>query len=387
MDREDRRKEKALLRYQIISPLINEEFKRGEKKRCLEKLSLKEWTLSTGEVSCFSIDTIRAWLRRYHCNGFEALYDKVYLEQPSKLPMDIIEEACRLKREVPERSLDKIIMIIENLQKADPGVVRRSTLHRALQARGISMRKLPASGTKDLERFSADYANDLWQSDMLAGPWLPDPNNEGKMRRCWLYAFIDDASRLILYGRFFFKGDLPALELVFKRSLQRFGVPQRVYYDNGAVYRSIHMRSACAELGIKPPVFTKPYRPMGHGKIEAFNRFCNNNFIAETKASHISTLDELNEAFVAWLEEEYNHRPNTELGMTPHARWSRDDKRIQYIDEEKLRVAFLWREQRTPDKCGILSLFNREYKVSSLLGKKRVDIRYCPDEDLDEIEV
>jgi hypothetical protein len=63
---------------------------------------------------------------------------------------------------------------------------------------------------------TADYANDLWQADMLQGLWLPDPEKPGNMRRAHLYSFIDDASRLVLNGSCFFKGGLPALEFVLK---------------------------------------------------------------------------------------------------------------------------------------------------------------------------
>jgi hypothetical protein len=206
------------------------------------------------------------------------------------------------------------------------------------------------------------------------------------MRRTYLYAFLDDASRLLLYGRFFFKGDLPALELVFKRALQRYGRPNRVYYDNGMVFRSNHMREICAELGIHRPIHTRPYRPMGHGKIEAFNRYCVTNFIAEVKASTIRTLDQLNEAFLAWVEEEYNTRKHAELVMSPKQRWMRDVARIQYLDEQQIRIAFLWREFRTPDKTAIISLFNQKYKVIPELAKKRVEVRYDL-ERLDQIEI
>jgi len=40
------------------------------------------------------------------------------------------------------------------------------------------------------------------------------------------------------------------------------------------------------------------------GKIEAFNGFCTTNFIAEVKASNIITLDQLNEAFLVWVDED-----------------------------------------------------------------------------------
>jgi transposase InsO family protein len=343
--------------------------------------------LQSGEVITVKAETIRYWLRMYRVGGFEALKDKPRSDRGIRaIPQGLIDQACKLKLQVPERSIERIIAIMENMQLAPPGLLRRSTLHRALKARGLSKRKLTIPDRKDLDRFEADYANNLWQADMLQGPWLPDPKRPGKMRRSYLYAFIDDASRLLLDGRFSFKGDLPALELVLKRALQRYGKPSRVYYDNAMVFKAKHMQILCAELGIHRPIHTTPYRPEGHGKIEAFNRFCINNFIAEVKVSKIRTLDQLNEAFLAWVHEEYNHRKHSELGMSPKKRWLRDSSRIEYIDEEKIRVAFLWRELRTPDKTAILKLFNRSYKVSSNLAKRRVEVRYDP-EHLHQIEI
>ena len=379
--------QKALWRFQIISAYLAADPPRGKRRQMLEHLAAKTWMLESGEVVTVKTETIRYWLRIYRLGGFEALKDKPRSDQGVRaIPKEIIECACKLKCEVPERTIDRIITIMENLQMAPPGLLRRSTLHRALQARGLSARKLKIPDDQDLDRWQADYANDLWQADMLEGPWLPDHKRPGKMRRSYLYAFIDDASRLLLYGRFFFKGDLPALELVLKRSLERYGKPARFYYDNGMVFKANHMRVICAELGIHKPVYTKPYRPMGHGKIEAFNGFCTTNFIAEVKASNIITLDQLNEAFFAWVDEEYNRRKHSELGMSPKQRWLKDSSRIEYLDEEKIRIAFLWRELRTPDKTAVIRLFNRTYKVSAALAKRRVEVRYDP-ERLDSIEI
>ena len=379
--------QKALWRYQVISAYLAADPSRGERQKMLEHLAAKTWMLASGEVVSVKAETIRYWIRRYRNGGFEALKDKARGGRQNRaIPPELIDTACRLKREVPERTIDRLITIMENMQMAPPGMLRRSTLHRALKARGLSARKLKVADHKDLDRFQADYANDLWQSDMLSGPWLPDPQKPGKMRRAHLYAFLDDASRLLLYGRFFFKGDLPALELVFKRALQRYGRPVRVYYDNAKVYRAKHMQLICAELGIHRPVYTRPYRPMGHGKIEAFNRYCITNFIAEVKASAIRTLDQLNEAFFAWIDEEYNQRTHRAVGISPKQRWLKDASRIEYLEEEKIRIAFLWREMRTADKTGVITLFNRKYKVAPALAKKRLQIRYDP-ERLDQIEI
>jgi hypothetical protein len=72
--------------------------------------------------------------------------------------------------------------------------------------------------------------------------------------------------------------------------------------------------------------------------------------------------------------------------MSPKQRWLKDASRIIYLDEEKIRIAFLWRELRTADKTGVIRLFNKKYKVAPDLAKKKVQVRYDP-ERLDQIEI
>jgi putative transposase len=265
-------------------------------------------------------------------------------------------------------------------------VLRRSTVHRVLQREGLSRRPASTSGTKDLDRFEALAPNDLWQSDMRTGPWLPDPERPGKMRRTKLFTFLDDHSRKLLHGRFAFAEGLPELELVFRRCLQKYGKPKRVYYDNGKVYRAGHMRHIVATLGIHAIVFTQAYRPEGHGKIEAFNRLAKAAFVAEVKASAIRTLDELNEAFLAWMDLEYNTRVHSEIGQTPDERWRAGVDRVEYVDERLLSLAFRWKERRTPDKTGLFSLFGTRYQVGPELARRRIEVYFDP-EDLTEVEV
>lgn len=383
----DEPQDKALLRFQAISAYLALEPTRGQRRAVLEKLAARVWTGPDGEPRQYSAETIRSWVRRYRRRGLKGLVDKPRPRRGSQaLSPEVVELACRLKREVPERSLDRLITILEGLGHVEAGTVRRSTLHRALQAEGLSQRHCRVPDVDDLDRFEADTPNDLWQSDMLAGPWLPDPQRPGQVRRAYLYAFLDDHSRQLLHGRFSFKGDLPALELVFRRALQKYGVPRRVYYDNGQVYRSHHMRQIVATLGVHRLIFTQRYRPMGHGKIEAFNRFCRAAFLAEIKASTIRTLDELNEAFVAWIDVEYNTKTHSETGEPPRDRWRAGIERVRYADDEVLRQAFLWKETRSADKTGLFSLFGVRYQVSAALVRQRFEVRYDP-ERLEEVEL
>ncbi len=388
MDDTDPRQQKSLCRYHVISAYLAMEPARGQRRALLEQLASRSWTGPDGQPFHVAAETIRVWVRRFRQNGLKGLEDKPRSTRGRvrALPEGVADVVCAMKREVPERSLDRIIRILEKTEKVEPGQVRRSTLHRVLQREGISARAARTPDRQDLDRFEADVPNELWQSDMLVGPWLPDPKRPGKMRRANLFAFLDDHSRKVLFGRFSFKEDLPALELVFRRSLQRFGVPKKAYYDNGQVYRSRHMEQVIATLGIHRAIFTKPYRPMGHGKIEAFNRYVRAAFLSEIKASSITTMEALNEAFLAWLELEYNHRVHSEIGETPEARWRRGIDDVRYADERLLEAAFTWKERRTPDKSGIFSLFGVRYQAGAEVAKRRIEIHYDP-EALGEVEV
>ena len=370
----------ALARYQAIAAYIALVPKRGGRRVLLEQLAARSWPGPDGEMFTASAETLRVWARRYRAGGLEALRD-VPAASPGVRALNDEEIAlfCALKREVPARSLDRLIEIAEALALIEPGKARRSTVHRALQAEDLSARRPARTSNEDLDRFEAGFPNEIWQSDMLEGPLLPDPEKRGGQRRAWLYTFLDDHSRMCLHGRFSFKGDLPALELVFRRSLQKYGKPARVYYDNGAVYRSKHMKHIVASLGIHGIMFTRAYRPMGHGKIEAFNRLITSAFLAEVPAARITTLDALNEAWLAWSDGVYNAKRHGETGEAPRDRWRRRISEVRLAEETRLREAFLWTETRTPDKAGVFSLFGVEYQVGHALAKKKIEVRYDPE--------
>lgn len=386
-DDNELRKTLAHCRYEAISAYLAMEPARGQRRQLLEHLATKTWEGPDGEPMRASAETLRSWIRRYRRKGLAGLANKPRPQRGSEvLSPEQIDMVCALKKEVPERSLDRIIRIAEDMSLIQPGVLRRSTLHRVLQRAGLSGRPRSASERKDLDRFEALAPNDLWQSDMRTGPWLPDPERPGKARRTKLFSYLDDHSRKLLHGRFSFSEGQPELELVLRRCLQKYGKPKRLYYDNGKVYRAGHMRHITATLGIHAIVHTQVYRPEGHGKIEAFNRLAKSAFVAEVKASKIRTLDELNEAFVAWMDLEYNRRVHSETGQTPDERFRAGHDRVEYLDERTLRLAFRWCEQRTPDKTGLFSLFGVRYQVGPELARRRIEVHFDP-EDLSSVEV
>ena len=59
------------------------------------------------------------------------------------------------------------------------------------------------------------FANQLWQADTMFGPYVPSDSEGsskgGSRKQARLIAFIDDASRVLCHGEFFFEENVDAL--------------------------------------------------------------------------------------------------------------------------------------------------------------------------------
>lgn len=377
----------ALARYKAIAAYLAIDPPRGRRAAYLAELAKKTWYDEEGQPFTVKAETLRVWIRKYRRHGLQGLRNRPRPRPGTKvLTQEQVDLIVALRQQVRERSLDRLIRIAEDTSLFAPGTLRRSTVHRVLQRHGISARPpRDRVSPKDLDRWEAAFPNDIWQSDALAGPWLPDPDRRGKMRRAWFFGFLDDHSRLLLHGRFEWKQGQPALELVFRRALQKYGVPKKCYFDNGKVYRSRHTARIAAVLQIHRLLYTQVRRPEGHGKIEAFNRLLRSAFLPEIDDSRIVTLDQLNEAFVAWVDLDYNRIVHGETGQTPRDRWREAADNVRYAAQDKLREAFLFTEKRTADKSGVFSLLGHSYQTSPRLARRRFDVLFDP-ERLDEVE-
>ena len=70
---EDRRRERALARYQVISAYLALDPPRGKRRSTRERLAAKVWTDERGRPFQVSPSTIRVWVRRYRKGGLAAL--------------------------------------------------------------------------------------------------------------------------------------------------------------------------------------------------------------------------------------------------------------------------------------------------------------------------
>jgi hypothetical protein len=176
------------------------------------------------------------------------------------------------------------------------------------------------------------------------------------------------------------------MEDCFKRAILRYGRPLAIYVDRGKVYTSKHLDTICATLGIQRILGT-PYYPEGRGKIERFFQFVQSDFLPELTRSSVTTLRQLNESLLAWLEVVYHHKLHTETGQAPLERHRQDPApAVRPADPEELRQAFLHRETRKVTKVSTFSFRRNRYRVPAYLRRQSVQLRYDPF-DLTRIEV
>ncbi|NIN18880.1 MAG: DDE-type integrase/transposase/recombinase [Candidatus Aminicenantes bacterium] len=377
---EHKREQIALFRYGMILPFLSQEkLEWGVKGEMLHHLAAQHREVPHSTKHSVDEETIRKWLAAYHEKGFDGLKPKSRCDvgQRRSISPQAWDMAVQLKKEAPARGVKKIIRIMEANGMVTPGEIKRSTLARHFKQHGLDRKTLIQSHTVH-RRFECQRPNQLWQSDILYGPYLPHPNDPLRTKRTYLVAFIDDFSRLLPHAEFYWDEKYPTVEYTLKKGILKRGIPEAIYVDHGQVYSTRKLDAICAALGIRK-LQCQPYRPQSKGKIERFFRTVREDFLSEPEIKALATLAELNKLFWAWLETHYHLSDNATTKQSPHQRW-RDNigPYFRSVDEKELIEIFLYQKSRTVNKAGIVSLEGVEFEVDARLKNKRVDIRYNP---------
>jgi putative transposase len=308
----------ALFRYGLIAPLIIETLPRGELTRRAQEIAARHYEIPESKRSGVSVDTLLGWALRYHNGGFEALAPKPRQDrgQFRAVTPQLARLIEHLKRENPHRTGTTLLRELALSSGQDVPAISASTLYRFLKQRGLSEKQLLAPQAH--KKFEAAFSNQIWQADMLFGPWVQRPNG-GRMQ-VFLHATLDDASRLIPHAQFYPSQGLEAALDCLRHAVARRGVPARLYIDNARMYRSPQLARIAAALGTLI-IHSRPYQPEGRGKIERCFRTVREQFLANLDPKHSLSLEELNDRLWAWIESVYHRSEHSALGTTPLLRW------------------------------------------------------------------
>ena len=198
-------------------------------------------------------------------------------------------------------------------------------------------------------------------------------------RKTYLIAFLDDATRLVPYCAFALSENTQAFLPVFKQALLRRGLPQRLYVDNGANYRSQQLALVCAKLGVAL-IHARPYQPQGKGKMERWFRTLRAALIRHLDAAHTDSLDTLNRRLWAWVEGEYHQSPHRGIDdQTPLDRWAMCADQVRLPGPMlDLDALFLFETKRRVQQDRTVSLNGTLFEVDAVLVGHTVLLRYDP---------
>jgi putative transposase len=218
---EKQRQEVANFRYGLIAPIVTRKLNPGEQAALLKEIASHSYDIPHSQAKRVSLRTLERYLKDYREGGWEALLPSVRADKLTckQIPPDVLEKAIALKQEQPLRSVRQIMAILELSQFVEPGTIRESTLSKQLRRRGMTRKKLAQASNDTFRRFEADHRNACWQGDVQHTLYLPHPEQEGKKKMAYLVVFLDDYSRYVVHGQFYFEERVPRLEDCFKKAI------------------------------------------------------------------------------------------------------------------------------------------------------------------------
>lgn len=361
--------------YAIVEPLFSD-YLTPEQKRMMK--------LEVCQKLCIAERTLYQLLKELREIGVIALIRRVRSDKgkPRKFNPELLDKTKELLTQNPSRSIGMVV----NILKADPDTanmvsnISRSSIYNYLRQSGFDLAKIRNSNSRTAYRsFEADYCNALWQGDARHGIYLPHPDKPNSIKRTYLFAWVADFSRKILFAKYYWDEKLPRLEDCIRQAILRWGLPEKIYVDNGSAYISGQFTCIAGSLNIRK-IHHPPYCAWCKGKVEAVMKRLK-KFQNEAESAGIKTIDELNQTLAAWIEIEYNNKIHSSTGETPNKRFNDSTlkyppKRIKNIDN--FNANFLWRDNRVINKYGYISLYGNKYRIYDIGIGEKVEIRFDP---------
>jgi len=372
----------ALFRYGLIADLLHIKPGSGLYEDIRKKAARSHEIPGTTRTRV-AAETIRTWLKHYRKHGFDGLVPRLRSDrgQSRAIPQDIADVLLTIKEENRALSVPMVIREARGTGAIpDDLPLPQSTVHRLFDAHDLMRKELEKPTDNDRRRFAFQKAGEMWMSDVMHGPAVPGGGErKNQKRKTYLIAFLDDASRVVPFATFAFSENTQAFLPVFEQAIMRRGIPQRLFVDNGANYRSKHLALVCAKLGIAL-IHARPYQPQSKGKQERWFRTVRSQLLTRLRPEDKSSLEALNRRLWAYVEGEYHRNPHKGLGgLTPLDRWAQVGGDVRYPDANlDLGDLFLWEAKRKVKKDRTVSLHGVVYEVDAALVDTTVTLRYEP---------
>src|SRR4030043_2442691 len=244
MDKE--KKEKVwLCRFGVNSRLHGVKEEERQQEALLREITSTAWEIPFSKRTVLGRSTVLEWLKKYRDSGgkLESLEPRQRSDKGKARSRDEETEQTLvgLKTELKGASLPVILRVARERKLLPPDFhASVQSLYRLFQRLGLNE---PQGLKPDLRRNATALPHDIWQSDCMHGA---SAVVDGKVRKSFLFAFLDDHSRLIPHGEFYLQENLKNLTDCLIKALSKRGLPRKIYID----YVKIHIIEVMLRSGL-----------------------------------------------------------------------------------------------------------------------------------------
>ena len=235
-ERERHRQKIADFRYSVVGELCNPYLTDNERKVLIKEKTERLYVIPGSKKTGISAETIRNWATKYKLYGKEGLLPKQredrgrprsFTDEEAILIVEKLRKDPKLTATAAVKKLKR-----DGLVKTE---IKSSALSRFVQANNLTKKqRVKIIDDKDQRRFAFEGPLECVQADAMHG--FPIPNGKGRKQKAILLAFIDDATRRILYARFGFSEKSILFEEGINHILKAHGKIGRLYVDNGSTF-------------------------------------------------------------------------------------------------------------------------------------------------------
>jgi transposase InsO family protein len=369
---EEMKKRIATFRFGVISDIVtSSKLDYGEQERLVQEKCNRQWDIPYSPRTHIARSTIYSWLKKYTDSGNQltALYPRGRSDIGVSRTIDDEAANCiiQTKLETPALTLKDLI---NKVVKDNPGLTHKAlpktNVYRILQKQNLTGTK--KTKPKDRRRFEAENPNDIWQSDVMHGPSVLYNN---KLKKTYLLAIIDDHTRIIPNARFYFSENLVTYLTFLEEAFQMRGLPIKLYVDNGAAFKSHHLKyvTACLEITL---INAKAYQPEGKGKIERWFKTVRSSFLPTFTGN---SIEELNNALTQWINKKYHQTIHSSTGEKPVNRFASNMECIR-VAPKNLTDYFRKSVRRTVAKDRTVTINGLIFEAPVALIGQRVELLY-----------
>ena len=367
--------EVAQFRFALIAPVIQGLYPDVSATAYYKRVTASPLTLPDGSTVTYSYKTLEKWKSQYSIGGLDALMPGTRSDKgiPRALNEDAIAEIYRIKEEHPRMNATQIYTHLVR-ESFIPATVSVDSVQRFIRHNDLKSARDP--NLRDRKAFEEDEFGKIWQADTC---YLPHITEDGTSRRVYCIMIIDDHSRLLVGGELFYNDNACNFQKVLKDAIATYGIPDKLYVDNGCSYSNAQLSMICVSLGILL-LHTRIRDGASKGKVERHFRTLKERWLYTLDINKITSLSQFNGMLKDYMRD-YNTTFHRGIDTIPLERYqaSKDHPRKpesrQWLDD-----CFYNRITRKVRKDSTISIDKVCYDVPMQFISAKVDVRYLPDD-------